>query len=126
MNLTSFHFIFVCRCLAISYLLSLIFLSSYLWLISYWMISGPYPIVLWNGIKPLSYLLHLIIVWSCGHYYKVQEWTHIGHIVNTLISFHLIHNAAYTCLSFYLLSLQAQQGVTPGNTKKNICFVFLY
>jgi len=24
------------------------------------------------------------------------------------------------------VSLQAQQGVTPGNTKKNICFVFLY
>jgi len=23
-------------------------------------------------------------------------------------------------------ALQAQQGVTPGNTKKNICFVFLY
>jgi len=28
----------------ISYLLSLISLSSYLWLISYWRISGPYPI----------------------------------------------------------------------------------
>jgi len=28
----------------ISYLLSLIFLSSYLWLISYWRISGPYSI----------------------------------------------------------------------------------
>ena len=32
----------------------------------------PMGYVLWNGIKPLSYLLHLIIVWSCGHYYKVQ------------------------------------------------------
>ena len=29
---------------SISYLLSLISLSSYLWLISYWRISGPYPI----------------------------------------------------------------------------------
>ena len=28
----------------ISYLLSLISLFSYLWLISYWRISGPYPI----------------------------------------------------------------------------------
>ena len=28
----------------ISYLSSLISLSSYLWLISYWRISGPYPI----------------------------------------------------------------------------------
>jgi len=37
-------------------------------------------LVLWNGIKPLSYLLHLIIVWSCGHYYKVQGWTHVGHM----------------------------------------------
>jgi len=46
MNLTSFHFIFVCPCLPISYLLSLISyllshisLSSYLWLTSYWLIS---------------------------------------------------------------------------------------
>ena len=64
--------------------------------------------MLWNGIKPLSYLLHLIIVWSCGHYYKVQGWTHVGHMVNTLISFHLIPNAAYICLSFYLLYIAAQ------------------
>ena len=64
--------------------------------------------LLWNGIKPLSYLSHLIIVWSCGHYYKIQGWTHVGHMVNTLISFHLIHNAAYTCLSFYLLCIAVQ------------------
>jgi len=64
--------------------------------------------LLWNDIKPLSYLLHLIIVWSCGHYYKVQGWTHVGHMVNTLISFHSIHNATYTCLSFYLLCITVQ------------------
>ena len=53
MNLTSFHFIFVCPCLAISYLLSPYLLISYLliflslahillediWTISYWLIS---------------------------------------------------------------------------------------
>ena len=47
MNPTSFHFIFVCPCLAISYLLSLI--SYLLSLISYFLspyllISGSYPI----------------------------------------------------------------------------------
>jgi len=50
MNLTSFHFIFVCPCLAISYLLSLIsdllillslahILLEDIWTISYWLIS---------------------------------------------------------------------------------------
>jgi len=64
------------------------------------------PPPLWNSL--LSNLLHLIIVWSCGHYYKVQGWTHVGHMVNTLISFHLIHNATYTYLSFYLLCIAVQ------------------
>jgi len=67
---------------------------------------SPNDSLLWNS--PLSNLLHLIIVWSCGYYYKVQGWTHVEHMVNTSISFHLIYNAAYTCLSFDLLCIAAQ------------------
>jgi len=50
MNLTLFHFIFVCPCLAISYLLSPI---SYL-LSPYLLISGSYPIG--------GYLDHILLV----------------------------------------------------------------
>jgi len=45
--------------------------------------------VLWNSL--LSNLLHLIIVWSCGHYYKVPGWTHVGHMVNTMLHTHVFH-----------------------------------
>jgi len=56
MNLTLFHFIFVCSCLAISYLLillSLISLSCYL-LSPYLLIFGSYPIG--------GYLDHILLI----------------------------------------------------------------
>jgi len=53
MNLTLFHFIFVCPCLA--YLLSLIsYLLSPYFVISYLLISGSYPIG--------GYLDHILLI----------------------------------------------------------------
>ena len=33
---------------------------------------------------------HLIGIWSCRHYYKVQEWTHGKHMPHTCLP-HVVH-----------------------------------
>ena len=53
---------------------------------------------------------HLIGIWTCGHYYKVQGWAHGKHMPDTCLP-HVVHiyycallcNAVCTALSIVLL-----------------------
>ena len=38
----------------------------------------------------LKDIFHLIGIWSCGHYYKVQGWTHGKHMPDTCLP-HVVH-----------------------------------
>ena len=58
----------------------------------------------------LNDIFHLIGIWSCGHYYKVQGWTHGKHMSDTCLP-HIVHmyygallcNAVCTAFSIVLL-----------------------
>ena len=58
----------------------------------------------------LKDIFHLISIWSCGHYYKVQGWTHDKYMPDTCLP-HVVHmyyyallcNAVCTAFSIVLL-----------------------
>ena len=68
----------------------------------------------------LKDIFHLIAIWSCGHYYKVQGWAHSKHMPDTCLP-HIVYmyyctllcsavcTSLFYCIthsfSFYLLSL---------------------
>ena len=99
-SLFSFHWLFhVFKLLKLYYhflsILSLVLLDLIL--------SGGFILFLKNTF-------HLISIWSCGHYYKVQEWTHDKHMPDTCLP-HVVHmyygpllcNAVCTAFSIVLL-----------------------
>ena len=68
-------------------------------------------LILFRGfILFLKDIFHLIGIWSCGHYYKVQGWTHGKHMPDTCLP-HVVHiyycallcNTVCTAFSIVLL-----------------------
>ena len=87
----------------LSYLWPYFFLSMALSLSLHLIIFGGF-------ILFLKDTFHLIGIWSCGHYYKVQGWTHGKHMPDTCLP-HVVHmyyctllcNAVCTAFSIVLL-----------------------
>ena len=81
----------------------IVFSPSYLW--SYWILSYLEALFLF-----LKDTFHLIGIWSCRHYYKVQGWTHGKHMPDTCL-LHVVHMyycallCNTVCTVFYIVLL---------------------